>query len=222
MNPTSVPEEVAPTAVAQEDQPEGARIPHQILQREACLACHSSDGIAPSPSDHVGRAVESCQICHVGSDLMPAVISHEIEGGEDCLLCHAMESGTVSVPADHEDRSSSLCRVCHSLALELIPTAVPRSPMLAIPHEIAGKDQCLACHGTLGVAPAPDDHMGRENEACQACHVPSDIESPTVPHSTEAEDRCLICHSAGGWVPYAADHASRVESQCLLCHDAMG
>jgi nitrate/TMAO reductase-like tetraheme cytochrome c subunit len=42
-----------------------------------------------------------------------------------------------------------------------------------IPHDLAGRDNCLTCHTPEGgVKPAPKDHAGRANETCQACHKP--------------------------------------------------
>ena len=42
----------------------------------------------------------------------------------------------------------------------------------AIPHDLAGKDDCQSCHKLGGGKPMglPEDHKGRENSACQGCH----------------------------------------------------
>jgi len=44
----------------------------------------------------------------------------------------------------------------------------------AIPHDLAGRDNCLTCHNPSGgIKPAPKDHAGRTNDACQGCHKPT-------------------------------------------------
>ena len=46
---------------------------------------------------------------------------------------------------------------------------------LGIPHELAGRDNCLMCHeaGT-GASASPADHAGRTNDLCAAaCHKPA-------------------------------------------------
>jgi hypothetical protein len=42
----------------------------------------------------------------------------------------------------------------------------------AIPHDLAGRDQCLTCHGPSGVKPAPASHASYSNTMCQNCHKP--------------------------------------------------
>ncbi len=41
-----------------------------------------------------------------------------------------------------------------------------------IPHDLAGRDDCLQCHGEAGLKPIPADHTGRINDICQGCHQP--------------------------------------------------
>jgi flagellar basal body-associated protein FliL len=40
----------------------------------------------------------------------------------------------------------------------------------AIPHDLAGRDNCLQCHAAGGVKPAPANHAGRTVDTCQTCH----------------------------------------------------
>ncbi|MFH1141954.1 MAG: hypothetical protein V1724_09930 [Chloroflexota bacterium] len=52
------------------------------------------------------------------------------------------------------------------------PTPVPSGPP-AIPHDLAGRDNCLLCHtNPKTVASIPADHAGRPNNTCTACHKP--------------------------------------------------
>ena len=61
---------------------------------------------------------------------------------------------------------------------EATPEAAPTSTgstvaAPAIPHDLAGRDNCLMCHNPEGgMKPAPADHAGRTNDTCQACHRP--------------------------------------------------
>ena len=89
------------------------------------------------------------------------------------------------------------------LALSGTAAAQPLSQK-PIPHELAGREACLACHAPTGVKPVPATHAGRTNETCQACHklatapgaptVPagSATPAPTVPAGPN--DACLVCH----------------------------
>lgn len=49
------------------------------------------------------------------------------------------------------------------------PVSIPR-----IPHELEGRDNCLACHDTGRLVPFPDDHIGRTNDICLSCHQPGE------------------------------------------------
>jgi hypothetical protein len=93
-------------------------------------------------------------------------IPHVLDGRDDCLGCHNM-STTSPVPADHEGRTNDECGDCHELAAN--PS---RTTASAIPHTLAGRENCLGCHaeGTdLGV---PASHVGRTSNVCTACHQP--------------------------------------------------
>jgi Doubled CXXCH motif (Paired_CXXCH_1) len=51
--------------------------------------------------------------------------------------------------------------------------AAPAGEAPAIPHDLAGRDNCLLCHNPDGgVKPAPQDHVGRTSDQCQMCHKP--------------------------------------------------
>jgi hypothetical protein len=55
---------------------------------------------------------------------------------------------------------------------EASSAAAPAAAPKAIPHDLAGKDDCQSCHKLGGGPPMgmPDNHKGRENSACQSCH----------------------------------------------------
>ena len=114
-------------------------------------------------------------------------------------------------------------------------TATPASSGVAsvgpaIPHDIAGKDQCDTCHGQGKIKPYPADHVGRPNESCQACHKPGPTSTPAsaagqasgspvdIPHPIAGREKCEMCHAAGGIKPVPADHAGRTSDTCTACH----
>ena len=56
-----------------------------------------------------------------------------------------------------------------------VPVATPTETAPAfptIPHSLEGRDACLLCHqtGVAGASKVPEDHAGRTNETCTACH----------------------------------------------------
>jgi hypothetical protein len=106
---------------------------------------------------------------------------------------------------------------------------------LVIPHAVAGREDCLACHATGGMRPFPADHEGRTNVMCLACHVasasgteaaPADQETlgnlAAIPHPVEGREDCLVCHAAGAMLPVPADHEGRTNVTCLVCHAVEG
>jgi hypothetical protein len=110
------------------------------------------------------------------------------------------------------------------VAVSLIPAFIFAQDIPSIPHPLEGRENCLACHetGAAGSTQVPEDHVGRTNEMCQACHKPAEVaqepspeltseavsttESPTpevtptaggpapIPHSLEGRENCLECH----------------------------
>lgn len=120
------------------------------------------------------------------------------------------------------------------LALTILPLASGgdergTSAQPPIPHLLEGREDCLSCHQT-GVGGAPrvaSDHIGRTNETCGQCHVPTGVEragAPAIPHSVERREACLSCHEAGeGGAPKIPEnHAGRTDETCRQCHAAAG
>ena len=55
----------------------------------------------------------------------------------------------------------------------LVPVlALAQDQPPGIPHSVEGQEDCLLCHaeGVAGAPEIPEDHEGRPNETCQACH----------------------------------------------------
>jgi cytochrome b subunit of formate dehydrogenase len=106
---------------------------------------------------------------------------------------------------------------------------------LVIPHAVAGREECLACHAAGAMRPFPADHEGRTNVMCLACHVapasgteaaPAGQETlgnlASIPHEVEGREDCLLCHAAGAMLPVPADHEGRTNVTCLVCHAVEG
>jgi hypothetical protein len=187
----------------------------------------------------------------------PKIIPHPIGPKTDCKICHGPE-GVKPAPENHASFTPDMCTSCHSATVEETPvvitptpesTTVPGTPeatptpvpsgLPAIPHEVAGREQCLMCHDPLGnVRPAPLNHQGRTEDTCQMCHKPAgaaaeatpepaagdeesgeSVGAPPIPHDLAGRDDCLVCHNpAGGLKPAPADHAGRTSDVCQTCH----
>ena len=197
-------------------------IPHPLQGRDNCLTCHGEGGIKPYPADHADRPVASCQACHQAGS-KPAEATPTTEPT-------ATAQDTTPTPESTEAPAAT-------------PTAKPTAPggaggPPAIPHELAGREACLACHGEGGLKPVPADHAGRTNDTCQTCHQPGEASpqatdaagtpaptqaaagaAPTIPHPVEGrENQCRTCHATGSIKPFPASHESFTNAQCVTCH----
>ncbi|MGD2040247.1 MAG: hypothetical protein PVH11_05435, partial [Anaerolineae bacterium] len=59
------------------------------------------------------------------------------------------------------------------VALLLVTASVYGLPLLQIPpvpHLVEGYEDCLVCHAADEMVPFPEDHAGRGNDTCVACH----------------------------------------------------
>jgi hypothetical protein len=184
-------------------------IPHPISRRTDCTICHGPEGVKPAPENHASFTPDMCTSCHNAT---------------------VEETPVVITPTPEPAAVSGT-----PVATETPPPSGPR----AIPHEVAGREQCLMCHDPAGnIRPAPQDHVGRAADTCQMCHQPaaasgqvtpestesSEEESatggpPSIPHDLAGRDDCLVCHNpAGGLRPAPADHAGRTSDTCQTCH----
>ena len=102
----------------------------------------------------------------------------------------------------------------------------------AMPHDAAGKENCLMCHTAGAMAPVPDvpeSHADRTSETCLWCHAPDSpmqtVTPTTTPHDTAGKENCLMCHTAGAMAPVPdvpESHAGRTSETCLWCHTVGG
>ena len=108
----------------------------------------------------------------------------------------------------------------------------PNAPPAQIPHPIGGSPDCQICHGLKSdVRPMPQDHEGRTNDLCLACHVPTippegyDAQAgkpPGIPHELGGRAECLGCHGSGAasmpQVPQSHLDQKFTNGQCTTCH----
>jgi hypothetical protein len=163
-------------------------IPHALDGMGECATCHGAAGVKPWPENHAAFTPDICANCHkanqpgIAPGASPAV-PHQIDGGmADCRTCHAA-GGIRPWPENHAAFTPDICANCHAMPVSAAPAATPEdagdeeenqaAEAPAIPHDLAGRDNCLLCHSPEGgVKPAPADHAGRAVDQCQACHKP--------------------------------------------------
>jgi hypothetical protein len=170
----------------------------------------------------------------------------------ECKNCHGLEA-IKPWPENHAAFTSDICANCHQPAQSGGAPAATSTPEddeangesegpPAIPHDLAGRDNCLVCHNPDGgMKPAPANHAGRTTDTCQTCHRPAATQAatpeitpeatstpsaagaqagpPAIPHDLAGRDNCLMCHDPnGGLKPAPADHAGRTVDMCQTCH----
>jgi hypothetical protein len=101
----------------------------------------------------------------------PTVMGHDKAGREQCLMCHGgtME-GMKAVPANHKGRGNDACLLCHAK-----DSPMQTATAAAVPHDLAGREQCMMCHGGAmeGIKAAPANHKGIDINNCTMCHTPA-------------------------------------------------
>jgi mono/diheme cytochrome c family protein len=178
--------------------PVPAPIPHSLEQRQECFTCHAIGAVdAPAvPADHE-QDVTLCTTCHAVwlapaiAAAAPPAIPHELEGREDCLPCHKLGTADApAVPDNHNGLVGDICLTCHTPMTEVAggggeEVAVAEIP--EIPHGLEGFDACTQCHeeGGPGIPQFPEDHVGRTDDLCTACHRPA-VEGAQVTVAPEA------------------------------------
>jgi cytochrome c-type protein NapB len=148
----------------------------------AGAGCASGAGTGPDR-----RAYRRVQRAYDGA---PPVIPHAVEAlqRQDCLACHAegllLPDGGLAPRTPHPENVN--CRQCHveqpgrgdGLAANRFAglrypgrgTRAYAGAPPTIPHPLAGRRNCLGCHGDLGGSPIRTPHPDRVN--CAQCHVP--------------------------------------------------
>ncbi|MCX7670953.1 MAG: hypothetical protein N2439_12885, partial [Anaerolineae bacterium] len=125
-------------------------IPHPIGQRTDCLVCHAADKVRPFPANHAGFKIDACTQCH-----KPTL--------QETAVPTPSPAAATPTPAS----------VAATPTPGVAPTPPPAGGPKVIPHDLAGRENCLMCHNPEGgLKPAPKDHAGRTNDSCQMCHKP--------------------------------------------------
>jgi nitrate/TMAO reductase-like tetraheme cytochrome c subunit len=153
--------------------------PQPALQPTA--AAPTAPAATPTSEAGAGAAATATPAAPTGGGAPPA-IPHDLAGRDNCVTCHNPEGGLKPAPKDHAGRTNDTCQACHKPSTSAGPTPAPTEAPAAssggeappaIPHDLAGRDNCTMCHNPDGgIKPAPKDHAGRTNDACQACHKP--------------------------------------------------
>jgi len=128
-----------------------------------CSKCHSDVDLQWSRSAH---SAQTCEACHGAGDRHIAYGAIMDPAKELCTTCHEKIPGRPAsfaqiVALDHFPLQA--CTTCHD------PHA-PAAVFPSIPHNIEGRQDCLACHGVKGIADFPPNHAGRPVELCLGCH----------------------------------------------------
>lgn len=134
----------------------------------ACAGCHTSVSTAWQVSAHVAVP---CEDCH-GAAAAHAQSGAPLPAAPNlCAVCHARlpsrPAGFPQVDLYQHGGGSPNCTFCHD----------PHAPALGapqVPHQIAGREDCVACHGPDGQRPMPANHEGRPSQICLGCHTGKD------------------------------------------------
>jgi cytochrome c5 len=208
-------------------------IPHTLDSREECFTCHAigAVGAPPVPPNHA-QDVTECTTCHavwtqpgIAASAPPA-ITHDLRGREDCLMCHKLgTAGAPRIPENHIDLSSNVCQTCHLSQGEIVGmgdgTAVPSEEIPSIPHGLEGFRACTLCHesGTSGAPQFPEDHQGRTDDLCTACHRPA----AEAPEATPTPEAAATSTRVPAVTEGDADHGQVLfDAGCAVCHGPNG
>ncbi len=196
-----------------------APIPHTLEGREECFTCHAIGAVdaPPVPADH-DQDVTMCNTCHAVwlapaiAAAAPPAIQHELDGRADCLTCHKLGTADAPrVPDNHAGLTTAICLTCHTSVGELTNlgsgAAAPMPEAPSIPHPLEGFSACTQCHGGggPGIPALPDDHEGRTDDQCSACHrasaeAPADVltAGDAVRGQELFASNCALCHGPDG------------------------
>jgi hypothetical protein len=132
-----------------------------------CEKCHADVNMLWSRSAHSNQA---CEACHGAGDRHIAYGAIMDPMKELCTTCHEKIPGrpvTLAQITKLDHFPLQACTTCHD------PHA-PAAVFPDIPHNVEGRQDCLACHGVPGIAAFPPNHANRPVELCLGCHKVGD------------------------------------------------
>jgi cytochrome c-type protein NapB len=148
------------------------RIPHALsadeFRNEVCSACHERGGYSLRFAAYVPLTphpeFERCLQCHVGEDAVMGTASPGADPNFRCPMCHGQFGGRPRAEAS----ATWTTTVWPSL-----PSITPGLAPPPIPHDLALRENCLACHGgPAAVADIRTKHP--ERASCRQCHLVAD------------------------------------------------
>ncbi|MGE0552899.1 MAG: hypothetical protein AB7R55_05670 [Gemmatimonadales bacterium] len=146
------------------------RIPHGLTTEEyrtvTCNSCHRRGGFSPRFGAYVPVTPhpewDACLQCHVGDDEITGVVLPSHDPNTICRQCHDPTSLAETITAPEWLTS----------VWPQIRGSVVDGPPPPIPHDLATRNNCLACHAGPGaVAELRTSHPERAD--CRQCHLAS-------------------------------------------------
>ncbi|MDP3062252.1 MAG: hypothetical protein Q8O40_03405 [Chloroflexota bacterium] len=158
-------------------------IPHPLEGKNDCLLCHAT---ASLPADHKERQVDTCTICHKAGPVTPVATPTPTPVPAPTATptptltptprptptpTPTLAPGVTPPPTPTPTLTPTPAPTATPTPTPTAtPTPVPSGPP-AIPHDLAGRDNCVMCHtNPKTVASIPADHAGRGNATCIVCH----------------------------------------------------
>ena len=212
-------------------------------------ACHGSgwDYLAIDTPQIIERVAPPHLLSDDSATGAPQSIPHRVSVDMVCTNCHGLDH-VLPYPENHTVLNSVNCDTCHispELAASVQPSpstvASDLPPIPTIPHELAGLEGCIQCHGTGTSFPYPSNHIGVTQDQCTACHqvvvapqsdqaaqppetgapaaTGGNLIAPLIPHELEQRQNCLLCHAPNaGAFAVPANHVGRGNDTCQVCH----
>lgn len=138
-----------------------------VARRAARRAYNGAPPVIPHPVD--ANDVTSCYQCHGEGKVIGSLIAPKISHQRytNCTQCHA----PVAVGTPGEADELVVANDFHGQGSAGKGTRAYIGAPPTIPHSTLMRENCMSCHGTLGLAGLRTPHPWRVN--CSQCHVPS-------------------------------------------------
>jgi nitrate/TMAO reductase-like tetraheme cytochrome c subunit len=227
---------------------------HRFKFDASCAACHTVEnpGGADNTSFCSNSACHATEWVYAGlnapeirelsappkapSTGQPNPIPHPVSATIDCTRCHGT-GGVRPWPDSHSGFTPDMCAGCHTATLQE-PSPVPEPESTAeapeggaapaIPHELAGREDCSLCHGQGAARPFPANHAAFTDAQCTGCHVATTLPEPAAtpafaptpeasPEAT-AEPPPDATSAPSGGVPLPIPHELAGRENCEVCH----